>query len=469
MVKPLVLAVMIAAAGLVLGEVYAGPLLTMLVAGAGAGAVLVGVAARRRPSWLVAPLSVIALAVYATAAMWIAADRAGLPEPFGTLAADAARNGIPRLLTAMIPIEPTPDTVLVPVVAAWLAGLAGAELGLRGGRLLAGYGPPVLLYAGALYVVGPNAGTALAPTLLLVAAAALGLAVTGRPADAGLPGRATRVRAAVGALAVVALVVGTVPLVAGRVDAEPVDPRRYVQPPQIDSLDENPLIRISGWALNPDQHLFDVAATGDAAPRIRLAVLSDYDGITWRVGATYRGAGRVLPAAAAVAPTETVHQRITVADLTGRLLPAVATPERVDGTRVAYDVDSGTLIRPDGLHPWPAVRGGLRAGTARPQPAHRRRRARPATRSRGCWPSARSRPSGSAPSPTSWPPRVAGGPTSGRSPSRNTWPRTTGRCPTRRAGTPCPTSSSSSSGRPTAAGGRAPPSSSRPRSPYWAG
>jgi transglutaminase-like putative cysteine protease len=348
---PLVLVAMIAAAGLVLGRVYAGPLLTALVAGAGAGAVLVGVATRRLPSWLVAPLSVAALAAYATTAMWVAADRAGLTEPFGTLAADAARNGIPRLLTAMIPVEPTPDTVLVPVVAAWLAGLAGAELGLRWGRLLAGYGPPVLLYAGALYVVGPNADTARAPTAVIVAAAALGLAVTGRPADAGVPGRAIRARAVVGALAVVALVVGTVPLVAGRVDADPVDPRRYVQPPRVDSLDENPLIRISGWALNPDQHLFDVTATGDAPPRIRLAVLSDYDGVTWRVGATYRGAGRVLPAATAIAPTEPVRQRITVADLTGRLLPAVATPERVDGTRVAYDVDSGTLIRPDGLTP----------------------------------------------------------------------------------------------------------------------
>ena len=36
-----------------------------------------------------------------------------------------------------------------------------------------------------------------------------------------------------------------------RVDDTPVDPRRYVQPPQVDSLDESPLIRISGWALNP--------------------------------------------------------------------------------------------------------------------------------------------------------------------------------------------------------------------------
>ena len=71
----------------------------------------------------------------------------------------------------------------------------------------------------------------------------------------------------------------------------------------MDSLDENPLIRISGWALNPDQHLLDVRADRrrPPTPRIRLAVLSDYDGVTWRVGATYRNAGRVLPAPAGAA------------------------------------------------------------------------------------------------------------------------------------------------------------------------
>ncbi|EEP70627.1 transglutaminase [Micromonospora sp. ATCC 39149] len=87
--------------------------------------------------------------------------------------------------------------------------------------------------------------------------------------------------------------------------------------------------------------------------RIRLAVLSDYDGVTWRVGATYRNAGRILPAAqpAPGATVQTVRQEITVADLSGRLLPAVATPREVGGVRVAYDPLTGTLIRPEGLTP----------------------------------------------------------------------------------------------------------------------
>ena len=41
------------------------------------------------------------------------------------------------------------------------------------------------------------------------------------------------------------------------VTATPVDPRRYVQPPRVDSLDESPLNRISGWALDPEQPLLE--------------------------------------------------------------------------------------------------------------------------------------------------------------------------------------------------------------------
>ncbi|MFE9958996.1 DUF3488 and transglutaminase-like domain-containing protein [Micromonospora sp. NPDC005299] len=368
---PLALIVMIALAGVVLGRVYADPLLTRLMAGAAVGSVLVSVAARRLPSWLVAPLSVAALAGWALLSLRLAAGHAALPGGLGEVAADAARNAIPRLLTAMIPVEPAPDTVLVPVVAAWLAGLAAAEVALRAGRVLLGYLPPVLLYAGALYVVGPNAGPAVGPTVLFAAVAAVGLAVPGGRADpAGadpIAGLAPAVRAAVrlrllaasaaGVAVMVALAALLAPVVAGQVDDRPVDPRRYVEPPQVESLDENPLIRISGWALNPDQKLLDVrteaGATDAAPPRIRLAVLSDYDGVTWRVGATYRNAGRILPATepAAGTTTDPVRQEITVADLTGRLLPAVPTPHEVTGARVAYDPATGTLIRPEGLAP----------------------------------------------------------------------------------------------------------------------
>ncbi len=382
-----VLVVLVALPGVVLGRMYSGALLPLLVAGAAVGSVLVGVLCRRLPSWLVAPLSVLGLAAWTLWSLRLTADRADLPGPLVEIAGEAARNGIPRLLTAMIPVEPTPDTVLVPVVAAWLAGLAASEVTLRAGRVLLGYLPPVLLFAGAVYLVGPNAAPAVGPTLVFVAVAVLGLALPGRgrPAAAdrmaGLPPKAraaTRIRlvgaSTAGTAVVVALAVLLGPALVGVIGGRPVDPRRYVEPPRVDSLDENPLIRISGWALQPEQKLLDVTtlATDEADPdgvgadpdgvgadpdgvkaRIRLAVLSDYDGVTWQVGATYRNAGRVLPATdtAPGSIVETVRQELTVAGLTGRLLPAVATPREVTGARVAYDPATGTLIHPEGLAP----------------------------------------------------------------------------------------------------------------------
>ncbi|HWH01963.1 MAG TPA: transglutaminase domain-containing protein, partial [Pilimelia sp.] len=176
-----VLVAMIGLGGLALGRVYHGPLLAQLVLGAGAGAVAVSAGLRRAPAWCVAPVSVLALAGYLALAARVSAAHAGVPGALPSVVSDALRNGIPRLLTAMIPVEPQPDTVVVPVVAAWLAGLAGAELALRAGRTLLGYAPVTLWYVGALYAVGPNAAPALRPTLAYAGLAALGLAVTAQP------------------------------------------------------------------------------------------------------------------------------------------------------------------------------------------------------------------------------------------------------------------------------------------------
>jgi transglutaminase-like putative cysteine protease len=323
------------------------------------------VAARRLPSWTVAPLSVLLLAAYTIMSLTVAADRAALADPLRKILTDSLANGIPRLLTAMIPVESTPDTVVVPVVAAWLAGLAGTEVAVRGGRVLLGCLPAAALFGGALYVVGPNAGTAGWPTLAFAGLVVLALAVSTRSGPdaplADVPAKtraAVRGRALAGAAAGLVVVAGLVavvgPWVGARVSVTPVDPRRYVEPPQVDSLDESPLNRISGWALTPKQKLLEVGPTrAKGTTRLRLAVLPDYDGVTWRVGATYRNAGRVLPRPPALADTPTVEikQDITVDDLTGRLLPVVPTPSSVEGARVAYDAATGTLIRPEGLTP----------------------------------------------------------------------------------------------------------------------
>ncbi|MEU4155017.1 transglutaminaseTgpA domain-containing protein [Actinoplanes sp. NPDC026670] len=393
-VVPVALAGMLVLAGAVLGRIFADDLMFRLAAGAAAGSVGAGVAMRRLPSWAVAPISTVLLGGYLALALHLAAGAAGLTVE---AARDALGNGIPRLLTAMIPVETAPDTVVVAVAAIWIAGLAATEVAVRSGRVLLGCVPPVAVYAAALYVVGPNASAATGFTLALAGLVVSALAAASGTGS-GTPA-AVRVRAVGGAVAGLAVLLGVIaaagPWVGGHVTATPVDPRRYVQPPRVDSLDESPLNRISGWALDPAQPLLEFlpgdatatpapgpsasgpsapgpsasaaapakGATGKVAPgknapaqagpsvRIRLAVLSDYDGVTWKVGGVYRNAGRVLPSPdvpRGTAVTET-QQQITITGLTGRLLPAVPTPTRITGARVAYDAASGTLIRPEGL------------------------------------------------------------------------------------------------------------------------
>jgi len=374
---PVLLAGMIVLAGWTLGGIYDGPLLFQLVAGAGVASVLLAVAVRRLPSWTDAPLSVVGLLAYLAFAVWFSARQADVPGSLGEVAADAVANGIPRLLTALVPVEPQPDTVVIPVIAAWLAGLTSAELAGRARRTLLSLLPPTMLYGGALFLVGPHRG-GLGIGLAFAALAITALAVTGTSAArAAAPDpirtdridaatrRALQVRAAVAALAGVAVIVVAAALLgpglAGVVTHSPVDPRAYVTPPQLDTLDQNPLIRLSGWAVNPKEHLLDTKLSADSA--IRLAVLPDYDGVTWHVSGEYRPAARTLPsppaaptpAAGAEGPTsansETVTQEITVVGLGGKLLPAVASARRVDGLRVSVDLDSGTLMLPAGLTP----------------------------------------------------------------------------------------------------------------------
>ena len=238
--------------------------------------VLVSVVLRRAPAWLVAPVSVLALAGYAAVrGQRLGPGRRGRRRPAHPRCSTPARNAVPRLLTALIPVEPQPDTVLGPVVLAWLAGFAGAELAARARRTALALLPPTLLYAGALVLVGPNAP-----------AVARGSRwrsppwprpgsppATRPPARARLPGldaaerTALRLRAGTGLAAGLLAVAGggrarrAAGGPAGR-PARPTDPRRYVAPPSLDVLDQNPLIRISGWAANPEQHLFDVAVVG---------------------------------------------------------------------------------------------------------------------------------------------------------------------------------------------------------------
>ncbi|WP_433217597.1 DUF3488 and transglutaminase-like domain-containing protein [Dactylosporangium sp. CS-047395] len=360
---PVALLGMLILSGLQLAPIYNGTLLPLLTTVAAAGAVLISVAVRRLPAYTAAPASVLGLAVMVFVTVRVSAKAGQIAGSVPDVAREALGNSIPRLLTALIPIEPQPDTVLLPVIATWLAGLAAAEAGVRYNRVLLSYSAPTALFGGALYLVGPDTTAARATTWIPLAYAALaivGLIASARPdlggdALTGAQRRTLGLRVGGGAAAGLAVIVLLSqflgPAVAEQGNATPVDPRNYVTPPQLDALDENPLVRLSGWNLNKDQHLFDaVVQPGPGAqeePVIRLAVLNDYDGVTWRIGSVYRNAGRVLGRSDGDGPE--VTQTITIDELDGRLLPGIATPERVEGVRVAYDAETGTVALADSL------------------------------------------------------------------------------------------------------------------------
>ncbi|MET7400141.1 transglutaminaseTgpA domain-containing protein [Dactylosporangium sp. NPDC005572] len=334
------------------GRVYDGPLFEVLVAGAAIGPAVIGVLLARRPQWTVAPVSLLALAGYLVLAGWWAARTSGAAGPLPALLAEALGNGGPRLVSAAVPVEARPDTVVLPVVVVWVAGLATTELVVRARLAAAALVPPALLYLAALVLAGPHGGVAPWRAIVFVACAAAMLL------------RATNAAPGAGAFLAAAAVV--VPLVALAVPGRPGDPRTTVDPPRADVLDENPLARISGWMQQPGEALFEVHGPGPA--RITLAVLSDFDGVVWRIGARYRDAGRTLPTTAPlVEPGGTVQERITIRGLGGQLVPAVSVPRRIEGIRVAFDEGSGTLLRVDG--PVAGASYSVTSQVARPDPA----------------------------------------------------------------------------------------------------
>ena len=362
MVVPVAMVLLALAAGAVFGRIYHGPLLYQLVAGAallsvGLSALLKTV---RVPASVAVLTSVVALAGYLLAVAAFTRDPAA--GGLGTVYLDALRNSGARILTSTFPVEPAPDTVFLPVLVVWAAGLAGAELAIRQGRLLLGLVPPALAYGLALAFVGPNARPSVWLALAFLAVAATATALTREDASATalrqLPaGQRVAYRgraAAIGATALVVLLGATMAI--GTTAAQlqkrsPKDPRTYVSPPEQQEPESNPLGRLSGWARHPDDPLFDI--TMNEAKRIRWVVLNDYDGLNWLPEGRYRSAGSVLPAPNAPGGrrTTTIRQQVTVTGLDGAWLPAVEQPTEITGVRVSYDAATGTVLQPTGLAP----------------------------------------------------------------------------------------------------------------------
>uniref|UniRef100_UPI000DD4041F DUF3488 and transglutaminase-like domain-containing protein n=1 Tax=Glycomyces dulcitolivorans TaxID=2200759 RepID=UPI000DD4041F len=345
------LTLMCALAGTVAARVYHGQLLVLLVAGAAFGAFAIGFALRNRPSFLAPSASLFGLAAYLLGAIYLTTDGS---EPLPATIVDALVNAVPRTLTALIPVEPAPDTVVVPVFLTWLAATLACEFAIRYGRTLLGCLPPTLLYGAGLYLVGPNAdgGTAYAVAFCVLAAAAL--AVTAAPPerrpdrDAVVDGPApSKAPALMGAVVTTCVLLAAVallgPAAARLVTASPGDPREYVEPPRLTDIDLNPLVRIAAWSKYPDQELFEADTSGDSW--MRLAVLTEYDGTTWQAEGDFRTAGTVIPGSG----DANFSADVEIIGLGGKLVPAAADPATITGLPVAVNLASRCLLTPDGL------------------------------------------------------------------------------------------------------------------------
>lgn len=362
-----------AAAGLVSSRVFSGLQLPVLLVGATIGAVTFTVLLRlgRVPGFLAVVGSLVGLLACLVGATAALRD----PTAGGSLLsvlADALRNSGARILTSAIPVGPAPDTVLLPMAASWLTAstsvvLLGALRGpaaRTGRRGAAAAVPPLVLLIAALVFVGPNGGPSypfltafvLGEALLLIAAqlSASPPPIDTGPAEPGMGGarRLAGVRRASASVAVLvvlgAAAVTAGPALAGLVSRSPTDPRSYVQPPNQQVNQLNPLGMLSAWAIDPTTPLLSVDSR--TPERIRWATLSTFDGLSWQPDTQYRAAGSVLPAPADNGgATTTVKQSITIQQLTGDFLPAVADLRQVDGVRVGYDAQSGAVVTPDGL------------------------------------------------------------------------------------------------------------------------
>ncbi|UVS77771.1 transglutaminase domain-containing protein [Actinokineospora sp. UTMC 2448] len=241
---------------------------------------------------------------------------------------EVLRDSVPRLLTAARPAPPSVDLLMPGAVLVFCVAVLAA-VSLRGARLL---GPP--LAAVALYAAGAllTGGQADPYGLVAVGVVAVTLAGWVRVAEAPL---------ILGA--VVALVAVVLP------GANAFEPRELVRPPVADVQVANPLPRLAAWAAAPETELFRLR--GPQLP-VRLAVLADYTGASWRASALYGPLGAVdapdLPPGQRV---EEASVEFVVGALDGTWLPGVGRTVSTSIGDALVDADSGALVLPRGLAP----------------------------------------------------------------------------------------------------------------------
>jgi transglutaminase-like putative cysteine protease len=321
-------------------------------------AIVVVLAVRPRPSALrdlVA--SAVGYVLLAGALLYRSTTMAGLPT-LSTLRAigNGLVNGLAHTLASSVPAPPVPSIRLVPFTVAWLAALWGTTLTIRSRSVLA---PSLVAVGGFVLGVLLSGGRGLLGLAGAVVATLILFTVV-RVARLGGLGRWTTwrraVRFGVPAIAVIAVVsVGIASLLSFSSPAfdlhdrarSSIDPRSAL----------TPLRQIQARVSQPKPvPMFDVRvdpAPSVGLPNFRLSVLDHFDGSQWSSSEKFVEAASVLPPAPrSSAPKEQLTLEVTVHDLDGFWLPALATPVQVSLPTVELGGTSGSLATPG-----PAVTG----------------------------------------------------------------------------------------------------------------
>ncbi|WP_433364724.1 DUF3488 and transglutaminase-like domain-containing protein [Actinoplanes sp. CA-142083] len=238
-------------------------------------------------------------------------------------------TGFGRALRLTLPLPP--DLVVVPAMLACVAAAAGSVLARRRPGGLDALVPATM--TGAYGLVAAGLDDQIVPVCLGLAAAGL-LLVAGR----------RRVGGSMIAALVAAAFAGTpLLIVPQRPAADAADPRDHFRSPArvADSVDV--LDQVGGWLSAPAGEVL-FTATGGPVQRWRLAVLDDYDGLTWRSSGRPVAAGLGVPPNRGRVPATAVRQTITVESLRGPYLPAVDRPLRIGPPVEALDPDTGVLL-----------------------------------------------------------------------------------------------------------------------------
>jgi transglutaminase-like putative cysteine protease len=272
----------------------------------------------------------------------------GLPtRTTGAELVDGVVAGWARMLTVAVPADVRGDLLITPMLITWLAAFTAARLSLRTRSAVAPAAPSIAAFVVALMFVGRQSGSHTAGVVVLLASALVLIMLR-----ADRPRRATAGVFAFG-VPTIAVVVSLgvlggreLPLASGdhRFDLRTL----YQQPARISDV-PSPLAALKvQLRADPPRRLFSVTVDDDRVDRIRTAVLTEFDGVTWTSSDRFLVAGRRLAIDPAMTHTRKVSAHVSVGDLPGPFLPLIGWPTRLHlpgdvRDQVGFSDDSGVL------------------------------------------------------------------------------------------------------------------------------